>query len=104
MSLNPQLHVDPATIRDPSLAPYIAASTIGKLTASEFDDADEVLSTDTAEALREAAKKRADTYDEEDPQSGRPPVTPVMLNGKVVNLPTTRKNDNGDFQIENLAF
>ncbi|KAF0307486.1 hypothetical protein FJT64_021209 [Amphibalanus amphitrite] len=77
MTLNPQLHVDPTTIRDPSLAPYIAASTVGKVTGSEFDEADEVLSTDTTEALREAAKKRADTYDEEDPQSNKTPVAPV---------------------------
>ncbi|XP_043205672.1 C2 calcium-dependent domain-containing protein 6-like isoform X1 [Amphibalanus amphitrite] len=79
MTLNPQLHVDPTTIRDPSLAPYIAASTVGKVTGSEFDEADEVLSTDTTEALREAAKKRADTYDEEDPQSNKTPVAPVGL-------------------------
>ena len=80
MTLNAQLHVDPTTIRDPSLAPYIAASTIGKVTGgSDYgDDADEVLSTDTTEALRKAAKKRADTYDEEDPQSNKTPVAPVM--------------------------
>ncbi|KAF0294165.1 C2 calcium-dependent domain-containing protein 6 [Amphibalanus amphitrite] len=78
MTLNPQLHVDPTTIRDPSLAPYIAASTVGKVTGSEFDEADEVLSTDTTEALREAAKKRADTYDEEDPQSNKTPVAPDL--------------------------
>ena len=78
MSLNPQLHIDPTTIRDPSLSPYIAASTLGKVTGgNEYDDADEVLSTDTTEALREAAKKRADTYDEEDPQSNKTPVAPV---------------------------
>ena len=64
MAQHAQLHVDQTTVRDPSLAPYIAASTIGKLTGNEYgDDDDEVLSTDTAVAVREAAKKRADTYD-----------------------------------------